>query len=67
MWVLGEVFALPRNQGKRSTLARWLRDWLRRFSWLGFDPLNTVLGEIYYWRNTISLIPERIKRRKMFL
>ena len=47
MWVLGEVFALPRNQGKRSTLARWLRDWLRRFSWLGFDPLNTVLGEIY--------------------
>ena len=98
MWVLGKVFALPReqmlcppdkrrgmrlyrealeggnfgrsaprNQGKRSTLARWLRDRVRRFSWLGFDPLNTVLGEIYYWRNTISLIPERIKRRKMFL
>lgn len=98
MWVLGKVFALPReqmlcppdkrrgmrlyretleggnfgrsaprNQGKRSTLTRWFKNRLREFSWLGFDPLNTVLGEIYYWRNTISLIPERIKRRKMFL
>lgn len=98
MWVLGKVFALPReqmlcppdkrrgmrlyrdaleggnfgrsaprNQGKRSTLARWLRDRKYELSWFSFDPLNTVLGEIHYWKYTISLIPERIKRRKMFL
>lgn len=56
-----------REKGKRRPLGRWLGNRMHALSWLAFDPLNTVLGEFYYWRNTISLIPERIKRRKLFL
>jgi hypothetical protein len=101
MWVLGEVFALPREQmicapdkgrgkrlyrivmeggnfgrgkrngvntrGKRPVLKRWLGNRLRALSWFTFDPLNTILGEIQYWKDTLSLMPERIRRRKISL
>lgn len=98
MWVLGEVFALPREQmicspdkgrgkrlykivmdggnfgrgkrdarGKRPVLKRWLGNRLRDLSWFNFDPLNTILGELQYWMNTLSLMPERIRRRKISL
>ena len=56
-----------RRQGKRRSLARWLGNRVNALSWLMFDPLNTVLREAHYWRDTISLIPERIRRRKVFL
>ena len=106
MWVLGEVFALPREQmicapdkgrgkrlykivmeggnfgrssskcggrdaanahGNRSMLKRWLGNRRRALSWFTFDPLNTVLGELHYWKATLSLMPERIRRRKISL
>lgn len=98
MWVLGEVFALPREQmicapdkgrgkrlyrvvieggnfgrgkrnarGKRPVLKRWLENRLRNLSWFTFDPLNTILGELQYWKDTLSLMPERIRRRKISL
>ena len=107
MWVLGEVFGLPRgsmicppdrgrgmrlyrecmaggNFGrakagdagsrgkgagykKRRPLGRWLGNRMHALSWLAFDPLNTVMREVQYWRDTISLIPERIRRRKVLL
>ena len=98
MWVLGKVFALPREQmlcppdkrrglrlyrealeggnfgrstprniSKHSKLIRWFKDRARSVSWLGFDPLYAFLDEIQYWKTTIPLIPERIKRRKVFL
>ena len=52
---------------RRSPLARRISFRLQALSWFTFDPLNTVLREIHYWRDTISLIPERIRRREMFL
>ena len=98
MWVLGEVFALPREQmlcapdkwrgkrlykivmeggnfgrakrnarGKRPVLKRWLGNRLQNLSWFTFDPLNTILSELQYWKTTISLMPERIRRRKISL
>ncbi len=98
MWVLEEVFALPREQmictpdkergkrlykivmeggnfgrgkrsarGKRPVLRRWLGSRLRNLSWFTFDPLNTILGELHYWKDTLSLMPERIRRRKVAL
>ena len=98
MWVLSEVFALPREQmicapdkvrgkrlykivmeggnfgrgkriarGKRPVLKRWLGNRLQNLSWFTFDPLNTILGELQYWKATLSLMPERIRRRKVAL
>lgn len=52
---------------KRRPFARWLGNRVNALGWLAFDPLNTVLREVQYWRATISLIPERIRRRKVFL
>ncbi|MBR2089465.1 MAG: nucleotidyltransferase family protein [Fibrobacter sp.] len=48
-------------------LKRWFYKRMYALQWIRFDPLNTVIGEIRYWKSTILLIPERIKRRKMFL
>ena len=98
MWVLGEVFALPRERmicapdeergrllyrivmeggnfgrgkrkisGKRPVFKRWLDNRLHALSWFTFDPLNTILGELQYWKATLSLMPERIRRRKISL
>ena len=52
---------------RRSPLIRRIGYRLHALSWFTFDPLNTVLREIHYWRDTISLIPERIRRRETFL
>ena len=52
---------------KRRPLARWFGNRAKSLSWFAFDPLNTVLREVHYWHDTISLIPERIRRRKVFL
>lgn len=48
-------------------LKRWFYKRMYALQWIRFDPLNTIFGEISYWKSTILLLPERIKRRKMFL
>lgn len=56
------------SQGKRrAPLIRRIAFRLQALSWFTFDPLNTILREVHYWRDTISLIPERIRRRETFL
>lgn len=56
------------SRGKnRFVITRWLNDRKRVLSWFGFDPTYTIVREIQYWKETLSLIPERIKRRKIGL
>lgn len=50
-----------------NVFVRWFRDRLRALSWLTFDPINAIFRELWYWKSTISLIPRRIKRRKIAL
>ena len=63
----GGNFGRVLKKEKRRPLARWFGNRVKSLSWIAFDPLNTVLREVHYWHDTISLIPERIKRRKVFL
>ena len=63
----GGTFGRVLKKEKRRPLARWFGNRVKSWSWFAFDPLNTVLREVHYWRDTISLIPERIRRRKVFL
>lgn len=59
-------FAKRKNK-EMNVFVRWLRDRMRRWSWIPFDPINVIATELQYWRHTISLIPLRIKRRKIAL
>ena len=59
-------FAL-KSRKHRNVFVRWLFDRLHRLQWLPFDPINVFFIELRYWRQTISLIPLRIKRRKVAL
>jgi len=52
---------------RRNVFVRWFKDRLRALSWIPFDPFNAIFKELRYWRATISLIPLRIKRRKIAL
>jgi hypothetical protein len=52
---------------KEFVLKSWFLRRLHDIQWFGFDPLYTVLREIMYWKITISLIPERIRRSKITL
>lgn len=58
--------SLPQGK-RRAPLIRRIAFRLQALSWFTFDPLNTILREVHYWRDTISLIPERIKRKNFFL
>ena len=51
----------------KNVFVRWFKDRMRALSWVPFDPLNAGLVELKYWRITISLIPKRIKRRRIAL
>ena len=51
----------------KNVFVRWFKDRLQALSWLTFDPVNAVFKELKYWRATISLIPLRIKRRRIGL
>lgn len=51
----------------QNVFMRWFRDRLTAMSWLTFDPINAILTELHYWRLTLALVPERIKRRKIAL
>ena len=51
----------------RSVLRQRIDYRMHILSWFWFDPLYITLREIRYWGDTISLIPERIKRRKLYL
>lgn len=57
----------PKKQKKEFVLTDWFHRRIRSLQWFGFDPLNTILKEFIYWKTTISLIPERIHRRKINL
>lgn len=59
----------PKNENvtKGFVLKRWFFKRLLALRWFSFDPFNTVVREILYWKSTISLMPERIRRRKIFL
>ena len=58
----GKYIPKPQN-----VFFRWFKDRLRALSWLLFDPPSAVFKELRYWRATISLIPLRIKRRRIAL
>ena len=51
----------------RNVFVRWFFDRMQRLSWFPFDPINIIFLELQYWRDTISLIPRRIKRRRIAL
>lgn len=56
------------NCGKnRFVITRWLNDRKRVLGWFSFDPTYTILREFQYWKETLSLIPERIRRKKIGL
>lgn len=57
----------PNKPKKRFILWRWFNDRKWVFRWFSFDPLNTILRECRYWRNTFLLMPERLRRRKVGL
>ena len=52
---------------RRNVFSRWFEDRLRAIYWLPFDPVTVVFKELRYWRLTLSLIPLRIKRRRIAL
>ncbi|SMP47200.1 Uncharacterised nucleotidyltransferase [Fibrobacter sp. UWB10] len=58
----GQYKSKPKN-----VFVRWYKDRLQTLSWLPFDPVNAIFKELKYWRATISLIPLRIKRRRVAL
>lgn len=58
----GQYKSKPKN-----VFVRWYKDRLQALSWLPFDPVNAIFKELKYWRLTISLIPLRIKRRRVAL
>ena len=51
----------------KNVFVRWFKDRMQAITWLTFDPVNAVFKELKYWRATISLIPVRIKRRRIAL
>jgi hypothetical protein len=51
----------------RNFFDRWFHERLNRLRWLPFDPINVIFKELKYWRDTISSIPLRIKRRRISL
>jgi len=57
----------PDRVDRRFVFRRWFSDRVRALSWVSFDPVDAVLRECRYWRNTILLMPERIRRKKIGL
>lgn len=51
----------------KNVFVRWFKDRMNALTWLTFDPINAIFKELKYWRATISLIPKRIKRRRIAL
>ena len=51
----------------KNVFVRWFKDRVNALTWLPFDPINAIFKELRYWRATISLIPTRIKRRRIAL
>ncbi|MBR6943396.1 MAG: nucleotidyltransferase family protein [Fibrobacter sp.] len=48
-------------------LKRWLKRRIHALQWFSFDPPNAFLREFQYWKNAISLIPVRIRHRRIAL
>lgn len=53
--------------GMHSALRRMLNKRVYALSWLSLDPLYVILSEFQSWMAAISLIPERIRHRKVLL
>ena len=56
-----------KRMSRINVFVRWFKDRLSAISWIPFDPVNAIFKELKYWRATLSLIPRRIKRRKIAL
>ena len=52
---------------KRNVFKRWISDRFNNLRILPIAPQYYIYKESKYWINTISLIPERIRRRKIAL
>ncbi len=56
-----------KRMSRINVFIRWFKDRINALKWIPFDPVNAIFKELKYWRKTISLIPLRIKRRKVAL
>ncbi|MCQ2096540.1 MAG: nucleotidyltransferase family protein [Fibrobacter sp.] len=52
---------------KQPVIARWFKDRVRFLRLLPFDARESFWKEAKYWMKTVSLIPKRIKRRRLAL
>ena len=52
---------------KRNVFKRWISDRFNNLRIFPIAPQYYIYKESKYWINTISLIPERIRRRKIAL
>ena len=57
----------PDRVDRRHVFRRWFIDRVHALQWITFDPLDAILRECRYWRNTFRLMPERLRRRKVGL
>lgn len=57
----------PQRKKETSVFKRWLNDRLYALRWMRYDPIDALSSEIRYWKDTLSLIPERIRHRKIAL
>lgn len=65
--VSGGNFGYFSKAYKQSLLKRWLYDRLASLKLMRFDLHEAVWHEIHYWKWTLSLVPKRIKYRKIAL
>lgn len=52
---------------KQSVISRWLNDRVRFIELLSFDARESFWKELKYWTVTLSLVPRRIKLRRLAL
>lgn len=52
---------------KQPVISRWLKDRVRFLKLLKFDARESFWKELKYWAETLSLVPRRIKRRRLAL
>lgn len=51
----------------QPVINRWFKDRVRFFRLLPFDATEALWRELFYWRDTVKLIPRRIKQRRLAL
>ena len=58
-------YALNRPEKSRNVFIRWFKDCAKRLHWIPFDPIDVVFFELKYWLRTLSVLPLRIKHRRI--